>query len=317
MLPTRHSPVGTRPRTNSVNTVNPEEFPMGMAITPPKKSGLSHKFSGFFRPVDTWSDETSAALSEFDSMLVTFATKTGNKYLSENIQLEDESYKERPLFRDAIINKTRYIQSLISAANLEIMKGDDGLITFNKTLINMIKRYLDPIIRLCIERRNPEYLLLLAASPCTIAWLKNEELQKQITRFNGMLEDAVDAKDIDNFKAALLYGFGTATEVAVILCEGVDIVNFDSFSWTVPDMKTALEKQAIPTGVKADELLQKRYPACQTFFGDVRVRDILRNNTGTLYNRMRSMSRHLNRKEVGGWKKRKQNKTVKVFRRYT
>lgn len=284
-----------RARTNSVNTADPSsEFKVMQAVTPPKT--LLKKLSGVFKP-DLWSTAVMKADSEFDETLVEIATREGEKYLQEDIHLEDESYKDRPLYKEAIVNKDKFIDMLISVSLLHGLTNKDGERLVDDTIISMVKRFLEINIRVCLDRRSPEYLLLMAASPCTRDWIIHQRNPHPNINFTHMLNESIAAQDIDGFKGALMFGLGYACELGAILSNGIDIINFDSFIWSSPDLKTVLQKQEIPLNLKSTELIQKRYPSCATFFQNSKIRNILKNSDAPIYNRMRKLQ--------GGTRKRK------------
>jgi len=291
-----------RARTNSVNAADPKsEFKVYQPVTPPKT--LLRKLSGVFVP-DHWSTAVNKADAEFDETLVEIATREGEKYLQENIHLEDESYKDRPLYKEAIVNKEKFINMLISASLLSALTNKEGTRVVDDTIIRMVHRFLEINIRVCLDRRNPEYLLLLAESLCTRDWIIHQRNPHPNINFTNMLNAAIASHDIDAYKAALMYGLGYACEIGAILSNGVDIINFDSFDWPSPDLKTVLEKQEIPLNLKQTELIQKRYPSSAKFFQTKAVRNILQNSSTPIYNRMRKLS--------GGTRKQKKNRANKT-----
>lgn len=128
---------------------------------------MKKKLSRNFRPIDKWDDDAKEVLTAFDEKLLDISVQEGEKLLAEGVVLVDESYKDREVFQRAVEKKERFILQLIKAAKLESLANSEGRNLYNETLINMIKRYLGPIIRIFIDRRDPEYLLLIASSPCT------------------------------------------------------------------------------------------------------------------------------------------------------
>lgn len=119
-----------------------------------------------------------------------------------------------------------------------------------------------------------------------------------------MLESSIEDKDTIMFGSALEFGMGAAVQVALILANGSDVINHESFVWASEDrnLKSILENQEIPIGVKPDELYQKRYSECVKFFGNEGVRAVLANKNNIMYNRMRKLNAALTR---GGRKIRK------------
>jgi hypothetical protein len=156
--------------------------------------------------------------------------------------------------------------------------------------------------------------LLLAESVCTRDWIINQRKPHPNITFDAMLAEAIENKDIDAFKGALMYGLGYACEISAILSNGIDIVNHETYMWTAPDLKTVLETQEIPIGLKSDPLIRKRYPSCHAFFQNPAIREILVNSAHVMYNRMRK----LNAQQSAGYKlTKRRTKQGKKTRRNT
>ena len=281
--------VSRRSRASTVNMVEPETFEVGMEVSPPLT--LKKKLSRLFRPIDTWADEAKEVLAQFDEKLLELSIQEGEKLLEEGVVLADETYKDGEVFQRAVENKERFILQLIKAARLDTLTNGEGRNLYNESLLNMIKRYLEPIIRIFIDRRNPEYLLLLASSPCTAQLVASPEITGRLLRFQSMLESTIEDKDAIMFGSALEFGMGVAVQVALILANGSDIINHESFLWSNQgDLKAILENQEIPIGVKTEELFQKRYSECVKFFANPEVRAVLANKNNVMYNRMRKLN---------------------------
>ena len=302
-----------RSRANTVNMVEPEPFIVGMEVSSPVT--LKKKLSRLFKPIDPWAEDAKEVLARFDEKLVAISVEEGEKLLAEGVTLVDDSYKDKPVFLEAIENKARFILQLIKAASLENLTNGNGRYLYNETLLNMIKRYLEPIMRIFIDRRNPEYLLLMASSPCTAQLVASPEITGRLLRFQSMLESAITEKDPLMFASALEFGMGAAVQVALILANGSDIINYESFVWAKEgmDLKAILEQQEIPIGIKEhpENLYKKRYSECVKFFGNEGVRAVLENSGSTLYNRMIKLNKGLTARNgaVVGGRRRKTRKT--------
>lgn len=282
------SSVRSRSRSETVNLPELEQFAVGVPVTSPKS--LTKSISRMFKPVQTWDADVAKALSDFDAKIVEFATIEGEKLLAEGVVLRDESYKDRPAFLEAIENKERFINQLIKSSHIDTMTDEKGRKIYSESTLNMIKRYLEPIIRICLDRRNPEYLLLIAQSPCAAQVFKNIDIIARLHRFDDLLEAAIRDKDIDLFNSSLDLGLGVSVQVALLLCNGIDIANYDSMVWTSGTLKEILENHEIPVAVKPSELFQKRYSSCVDYFGNPEVVNTLLDNTKTVYNRTRRIN---------------------------
>lgn len=302
-----------RSRANTVNIVVPEHFEVGMEVSSPDT--IKKKLKRLFKPIDPWAGDAKEVLARFDEKLVAISVQEGEKLLAEGVTLVDESYKDKPVFLEAIENKERFISQLIKAAKLETLTDAEGRNLYNETLLNMIKRYLEPIIRIFIDRRNPEYLVLLAGSPCTAQLIASPEITGRLLRFQSMLESAISEKEPLMFASALEFGMGAAVQVALILANGSDVINHESFVWSTEGMelKAILEHQEIPLGVKdhPENMYKKRYSECVNFFGNEAVRAVLANSGSSLYNRMIRLNKGLavRNRAVDGGRRRKTRKT--------
>jgi hypothetical protein len=298
--------------------VEPDSFTVGMEVSSPVT--LKKKLSRLFKPIDTWASDAQEVLTRFDEKLVAISVQEGEKLLAEGVVLVDESYKDKTVFLKAVENKERFITQLIKAAKLETLTNSDGRNLYNETLLNMIKRYLEPIVRIFIDRRNPEYLLLMASSPCTEQLVASAEITGRLFRFQTMIESAITEKDPLMFASALEFGMGAAVQVALILANGSDIINHESFVWASEDrnLKAILENQEIPLGIKdhPENLYKKRYSECVKFFGSEMVRAALANSNSSLYNRMKKINKGLTARNgalVGG-RRRKTRKAKSRLR---
>ena len=308
-----------RSRASTVNIVEPDSFEVGMEVSSPIT--LKKKLARFFKPIDTWAEDAQEVLTRFDEKLLAISVQEGTKLLAEGVVLVDESYKDGEVFQRANENKGRFISQLIKAAQLETLTNGEGRNLYNETLLNMIKRYLEPIMRIFIDRRNPEYLLLMASSPCTAQLVASAEITGRLLRFQSMLESAITEKDPLMFASALEFGMGAAVQVALILANGSDIINHESFVWTSDDrdLKAILEHQEIPLGIKEhpENMYKKRYPECVKFFGSAEIRAVLANSGSTLYNRMKKLNKGLTSRNgvaVGG-RRRKTRRAIKKYKR--
>ena len=281
-----------RSRSESVNLPEPEQFNVGVKVSSPKS--LKKTISRMFKPVQTWDEDSAKALSDFDALILESSTKEGEKLLAEGVVLRDESYKDRPTFLEAVENKDRFIGQLIKSSHIDMIVDANGRRIYSDAALNIIKRYLEPIIRICLDRRNPEYLLLMAQSPCASQMLGSDDIIARLHRFDDALEEAIREKNIDSFTSALFLGLGVSVQVALILCSGVDIANYESMVWTSATLKDILENQEIPIGVKPAELFQKRYSMCVDYFGNPAIINALRNSTSTVYNRTRRINAAFN-----------------------
>ena len=109
-----------RSRANTVNMVEPEPFIVGMEVSSPVT--LKTKLSRLFKPIDPWAEDAKEVLARFDEKLVAISVEEGEKLLAEGVTLVDDSYKDKPVFLEAVEN----ICVLIPARTLPVPPASAG-----------------------------------------------------------------------------------------------------------------------------------------------------------------------------------------------
>ena len=171
-----------------------------------------------------------------------------------------------------------FVDMLMSVANLDKIKNPAGERILPDTLIRRIKNMMVPeLVINAVQKRDASYLLGLAQSPCTSEWVKRTG--RTINNFNQILEDPSSSEE--DRAQALRLSASFCLNIAQILLDGIDIGNWDNFSWDLPRhlitqrSQTAGETPAVkyirdqnlrPKNVKNDPTARGRFGACGAYF---------------------------------------------------
>lgn len=236
-------------------------------------------------------------LNEIDKRIDELAAQERERKDAEKVNIWLEQIFDTEEKKDA------YIKTIFEAAKLDAIIDKDSEPLFNDVIFYIIKKYLEKNIDIYTTRRDPDYLILMAASQCTQYWLNGPDLRQKISLFKELLQTAIDdvndeptEDNIRDLKTALEIGLGAAGYVAQLLGEGFDISNYDKIVWDCPPgvectVKYILEHNLVPQGIIDQELAQKRYAGCSDFYKNPAVQNALSNKNGSaLYNRMRRLT---------------------------
>jgi hypothetical protein len=176
--------------------------------------------------------------------------------------------KEDIWYSRAINTPNAFADMLIKSSNVSHFKVDGNLL-FDEEDILKIRSYLTPeVIKAAVNTRRASYLLEIARSPCF-----EEVVLKDSAKFlrfkTGSMNESFNESERKGFADGLPAFYANT---ALLLLDGADIGNFDNLEWDIPphisetDRLTYIfDNHLIPTGVKANETAQKRFPRCAPY----------------------------------------------------
>jgi len=200
------------------------------------------------------------------------------QFFPETSQQRIAVHARDPHYARSIEHPRYFVDMLMGAANLDKIKNAASERILPDALIRRIKNMMAPeMVINAVQKRDASYLLGLAQSPCTSEWVKTTE--RTINNFNRILEDPSSSEE--DRAATIRLSASFCLNIAQILLDGIDIANWDNFSWDLPQglrtqrNLTAGETPAIryirdrnlrPKNVKNDPTARGRFGACGSFF---------------------------------------------------
>jgi hypothetical protein len=200
------------------------------------------------------------------------------QFVPETSESRIATHSRDPHYTRTIEHPRYFVDMLMKAANLDKINNASGERILPDALIRRIKNMMVPeLVINAVQKRDASYLLGLAQSPCTSEWVKTTE--RTINGYNQVLEDPSSSDD--DRAQALRSSASFCLNIATILLDGIDIGNWDNFSWAIPaDLipqrkLTAGETPAVkyirdrnlrPTNVKHTPTARGRFGTCGLYF---------------------------------------------------